>query len=74
MNPLLQYGNNQPMNNGFGGFNMMQQFNQFAQNFRSQSQMSPEETIRQMMASGQMTQEQFNRCAYMANSIMGSKH
>lgn len=79
MNPLMQYGNTAQQQNPlfamFGGFNNFNsQFNNFAANFKNQSQMSPEERIRQLISSGQMSHEQFNQYASMANMIMGSKH
>lgn len=73
MGPL--WGKQQPnpfeMFGGFNNFNS--QFNQFAENFRNQSQMSPEQMIRQLMSSGKMTQQQFSQYSAMANMIMGNR-
>ncbi len=58
--------------NLFGGFqNFQTQFKNFAQNFNSQSQMSPQERVQQLLNSGQMTQEQFEQLRAMANQITG---
>lgn len=71
MSPLFNLLNN----NGMGMNNMMptnpmsnmmnliNQFNQFKNNFRG----NPEQQVRQMLNSGQMTQNQFNQLSQMAN-------
>lgn len=67
-----QFANpNTPMGNMFGGFNNFQQnFMNFANQVR-QSGQSPEMMVRQLLNSGQMTQEQFNQFSSMANQITG---
>ena len=71
MNPLfnlLSNGNmnntgmnvNNPMSNIM---NLMNQFNQFKNNFKG----DPEQQVRQLLSSGQMTQSQFNQLSQMAN-------
>lgn len=74
MGPL--WSNQQPdpfaMFGGVNNFNS--RFSQFAENFRNQSQMSPEQMIRQLISSGQMSQEQFSQYSAMANMIMGNRH
>lgn len=58
----------------FGGFQRFQkQFNDFAANFTQQANMSPEQKVRELLNSGQMTQEQFNAIRDIANRITG-KH
>lgn len=46
--------------------NMIEQFNQFKQNFNG----DPKAQVQQMLNSGQITQEQFNRASQMANQMM----
>lgn len=47
--------------------NMMQQFNQFRQTFKG----DPQQTVQQMLQSGQITQEQFNQAHAMAQQFAG---
>ena len=63
-NPILDmFGN---MNN----FN--QQFNQFASQMRK-ANTNPQEAVQNLLNSGQMSQEQFNRLSQIANMITGHK-
>lgn len=52
-----------PMNSGFA--NMMTQFNQFKQNFQG----DPKQQVQQLLNSGRVTQEQYNRAVQMANAL-----
>lgn len=53
----------------FGGYqNFMNQYNQLATNV-NQMNTSPETMVKQMLANGQITQEQFNTSRNMANSV-----
>lgn len=62
---------NNPMFNRFGGFaNFMNLFNSYA---NSPQMMNPEGMVRNMLNSGQISQEQFNMAAQMANQIMGRR-
>jgi len=74
MNPLFNLLNNTGMNNmGMNNMmpmnpmsnmmNLMNQFNQFKNNFKG----DPEQQVRQMLNSGQMSQSQFNQLSQMAN-------
>ena len=64
MNPLFQQR--------FGGFqNFMNEFNNFRQQFGQGAQMSPQQIIQQKLQNGEITQEQFNQVAQMANQMMG---
>lgn len=56
-------GNQGPM---MGQPGIMQRFNLFCQQFRG----NPEQTVRSLLASGQMTQEQFNMLQASANKIL----
>ena len=61
-------GSNQPNNMGFNGFNplnFMQQFNQFKNTFKG----NPEEVVKNMLSSGQMSQEQFNKLSQLATQF-----
>lgn len=46
--------------------NMMQEFQKFKQNFRG----DPKAQVQQMLSSGQISQEQFNKASQMANQLM----
>ena len=46
--------------------NMMQEFQKFKQNFQG----DPKAQVQQMLNSGQITQEQFNKASQMANQMM----
>lgn len=51
----------------FGGFsNFMQMYNQFAN-----SGMNPQMMVQQMLSNGQITQDQFNQAAQLANQLTG---
>lgn len=56
----------------FGGPQQFQlRLNNFAQQFMRTATCSPEERVRQLLSSGQMSQEQFNQLRMMANRITG---
>lgn len=56
--------------NMFGGYqNFIGQYNQFANNFQQMSNMSPEDTVRQMIANGQISQDRFEYARNMANTV-----
>ena len=59
MNPLYQsmQGQQQP--------NILQQFNQFRQNFRG----NPREQVQALLNSGRVTQEQYNQAVQKANQL-----
>lgn len=46
--------------------NMMAEFQKFKQNFQG----DPKAQVQQMLNSGQITQEQFNRASQVANQMM----
>lgn len=58
-------GNNQM------GNPMMNKFAQFVSQFKQTSQCSPQERVRQLLNSGQMSQDQFNQFAQIANRLTG---
>lgn len=61
MNPLFNmFGQNNQ--NGMFPFNMIQQFNQFKQNFQG----DPKQRVQNLLDTGQMSQEQFNQLSSMA--------
>ncbi len=66
MNPLFNaLGGALPT--GDGGFsNMLAQLNQFKQSFQG----DPQQEVQRLLASGEMTQQQYNRLAQMASQIM----
>lgn len=61
-NPLYQMMAGQGMP---AGGNIIQRFMQFKNSFRG----DPQQTIRQMMASGKVSQEQYNRAVQTAQQI-----
>lgn len=68
-NPLFQmFGNqNQPQSNGpfSNPMQMIQQFNQFKQNFQG----DPKQKVQEMLSNGQMSQDQFNQLSTMAQAF-----
>lgn len=65
-NPIQQKFGNGGGSGPFGNMqNMMQQFNQF----RSQFQGDPRAQVQQLLDSGKMTQEQFNKLSNLANQF-----
>ncbi len=63
-----------PLYSMFGGFNAMpnngmanllKQFNQFRQSFHG----NPRDQVQQLLNSGRVTQEQYNRAVQMANML-----
>ena len=66
--------NNPIFGQQFGGYqNFMNQFQAFSQQFQQSAQLSPQQIIQQKIQNGQITQEQFNAMAQMANAMMGIK-
>ena len=64
-NPIFQmFGQMMPNNFGQMG-NIIQQFNQFRQNFRG----DPRQQIQQLLNSGRVSQEQYNRAVQLANQL-----
>lgn len=63
-NPLLNYLGNTP--NGQNALATVQQLMQ-------QTNQSPQQIVMGMLQSGQISQDQFNRAAQMANAITGKK-
>lgn len=59
-----QYGN-QPAPNDGGFSQLVAEVRRMQQTFRG----NPQEEVQRLLQSGQMTQEQFNRYAQMANQI-----
>lgn len=67
-NPLFgRFGNQQPnSNNPVGNMaNMLRQFNDFRSNFKG----DPEQQVRNLLNSGQMSQEQFNQLSELAKQF-----
>lgn len=61
MNPLFnRFGNQQNQNPS-----MIQQFNQFASNFRG----NPRQKVEELLRSGQMTKQQFDEYSQMATNL-----
>ena len=64
MNPLfekIQNGSYSPQNN------LLQQFNEFASNFRG----NPKDKVDELLASGKMTRQQFEQLSQMARQLQG---
>lgn len=66
MNPALDNG----QNGGNNFFNMIGNFQQFKQNFQG----DPKQKVEELLSSGKMSQEQFNRFSQMANQLRGILH
>lgn len=66
-NPFYNQNAPQQMpNNPFGNMmQLMQQFQQFANNFKG----NPEQRLQEMLNSGQMSQQQYNQCSQLAQQF-----
>ena len=65
-NPLYgQFGNHNQMN-------PMMQLIQDARQLKQTFQGAPRQTVQQLVASGRMSQQQFNQYAQIANQLIGS--
>lgn len=62
-NSLFNYMNTPPVNNG--AMNFLTQFNQFRSMFNG----NPQTQVQQLLNSGQMTPQQFERFAQLANQL-----
>ena len=72
----VNFNQQSPVFNAFGGFqNCMQQFQNFMGSMRgmNQQQMAAyaQQQIQQKLQSGEVSQEQFNNVAAMANQMLG---
>lgn len=77
----MNQANQQPMQNQngmgnpfdlFGGPQKFQQtLNNYAQNFMAHMSCTPEQKVQELLASGQMTQAQFNQLSAFANRLTG---
>lgn len=65
MNPLFQQMNNSGVGIPGNVQNIVKQFQQFKQNFSG----DPRQQVQQMLNSGKITQEQYNKAVQMANSL-----
>lgn len=64
-NPIFQmFGNMMPNNMGQFG-NIIQQFQQFRNNFHG----DPRQQVQQLLNSGRVSQEQYNQAVQMANML-----
>lgn len=73
---LMQSGNiqNGSVFDQFGGKQGFQQkLSSFAEVFRHNANCTPEQMVRQLVSSGQMTQTQFDQFSQIANMITGKQ-
>ena len=74
MNPLFnsyqQNRSNQQNGNGFGGFDLNAELQNIAQQI-APTGLSPEQFVRAKIQNGEMSQEQFNQYAKIADRLMG---
>lgn len=60
--------------NGMNPMQLMQQFQQFRQNFMQQNpNANPQAMVQQLLNSGRMSQQQFEQFRKMANMLTGKK-
>ena len=66
-NPLFHQLNQNNVNNGMNNpFAMIQKFNEFRQNFTG----DPKQMVEQLLQSGRMSQQDFNKLQQMAQEFM----
>lgn len=73
-NPLFKSlgGNNGFLNGIFGGKQQFQNMlNGYISQYKQNNNISPQEKVQQLLNSGQMTQEQFERFRTIANQLTG---
>lgn len=74
-NPLFDALMNANQNRGgFGNMGMQNQFQNFVNQFKQNSNITPQQRVQQLLDSGQMSQEQFNNLRQMANQLTGKKY
>lgn len=72
MNNPFNFNPQNPMFGQMGGFNnFINQFNNFQQMFNQNARMSPQQIIQQKIQNGEITQQQFEQMAQIANNLMG---
>ena len=64
-NPFYNQNQHQPMGSPNPMMNMIQQFQQFAANFRG----DPRQRVQELLNSGQMSQQQFNYLSNLAQQF-----
>jgi len=64
-NPLYQMMGGTPQRPGNSPVDMLQRFQQFQSQFRG----DPRQMVQQLMASGKMSQAQFNQLSQLANQL-----
>lgn len=73
-NPFQQQTNqNDPITSLFGSMQNFQNQKQAIEQQISQAGLSPEQIVRNLISTGQMSQEQFMRYSQIANMISGGK-
>lgn len=70
MNPALDNNYQQASQPAQNGGNVLSSFLAFKKNLTG----DPEQAVKNLLSSGQMTQEQFNRFSQMANQLKGILH
>ena len=65
------------MNNKFpfsSPMDFQNKFNQFVQGYRGQWNQDPKERVQELLDSGKMTQEQYNKFRDIANKFLGTNY
>ena len=77
MNPLYNLFNQQSIQNNFyqpnGASGILRDLGEFKRLYDQRFSMTPEQMVRNLISSGQMSQEQFNSLASQANAILGRR-
>ena len=55
-------------------FDLQNKFNQFVQDYKTQWNQDPKERVQQLLDSGKMTKEQYDKLREMANKFLGTNY
>ena len=55
-------------------WDLQNKFNQFVQDFKKQENQDPQQKVQELLDSGKMSQEQYNRLRQMANMFLGTNY
>ena len=55
-------------------FDLQNKFNQFVQDYKTQWNQDPKERVQQLLDSGKMTKEQYDKLRDMANKFLGTNY
>ena len=55
-------------------WDLQNKFNQFVQDFQKQANQDPQQKVQELLESGKMSQDQYNKLREMANKFLGTNY